>query len=83
VDGFGNVDFALFSDREIDPTGKPNVVTPSPPPSKPISEQGDPKQDDSQDLNSTEDIQEAENWIKANPETALVVLAGLPQITKK
>jgi hypothetical protein len=78
VDGFGSVDFALFSDREIDPNSKPGIQTN---PAKPISEQGDkPERDDSQDDNSVEDVQAAEQWIKDNPKDALKVLEGLPQL---
>lgn len=83
VDGFGNVDFALFSDREIDPS----AVTPQKPDSGSGSgsggDQGKPTQDDSQDDNSVEEVHAAEQFIKDHPDVALKVLAGLPQLKSK
>lgn len=84
VDGFGNVDFALFSDREIDPSqiNIPNVP-PTPDTGSGTSVNDKPKQDDSQDDNSVEDVQAAEQFIKDHPDIALKVLAGLPQLKSK
>lgn len=68
VDGFGNVDFALFSDREIDisapkePAGGQVGTTP----------QGPPVIDTEQDWNSKEEVAEAEAFIRDHPDIELM-----------
>lgn len=76
VDGFGSVDFALFSDREIDPSAVPakqgsevdNVKNPQ----QNQDTQGKPVQDDTFNWNSVEEVQEAESFIKDHPDIALL-----------
>jgi hypothetical protein len=76
VDGFANVNFALFSDREIDPHSKPNAVVPT----NNGPNQSEPERDDSQNDNSIEEVQAAETFIKEHPDIALKILSGLPQL---
>jgi hypothetical protein len=75
VDGFGSVDFALFSDREIDTSvippkqGSEVDNTKNPQQQEP---QGKPVQDDEFNWNSVEEVAEAEAFIKEHPDIALL-----------
>jgi hypothetical protein len=84
VDGFGNVDFALFSDREIDPNGHPSnqssgagsqIPDPRTNPA-PIGDgqQGQPRQNNDFDWNSVEEVAEAEDFIRNHPDIGLLDL---------
>ena len=75
VDGFGRVDFALFSDREIDPNSKPNAAIPK----DNDDIQGKPERDDSFNWNSVEEVQAAKSFITSNTKISQN-LSKLPQL---
>lgn len=73
VDGFSKVDFALFSDREIDPTKLTSTTVPK---DKPVKvEQTKPVFDcKAQSGLSTDEFLEAEQWLKDNPKAAVTTV---------
>lgn len=80
VDGFKRVDFALFSDREIDPSMKltSNETQSISRPAK--IEQTKAVIDNKQNDNSVEDVQSAMNFIRNNPKITLEVLSKIPAL---
>lgn len=68
VDGWAVTDFALFSDREIDPKSKPNVAKVG----TKITEQTKPVVDNSKSGISVEEVKEAQAWLCKNPNVKLV-----------
>jgi hypothetical protein len=73
VDGYGSVDFALFSDREIDASVKRTDAGAAEAGTTP---QEPPKVDNTQDWNSKEEVAEAEAFIKAHPDVELMDFLG-------
>jgi hypothetical protein len=72
VDGFGSVDFALFSDREIDPNREDDAPDNEEKidPAKPVDTQSRPEVDPNIDDNSVEDVLNAQAFLKTHPDIA-------------